>query len=226
MAECAKQSSLFKDKRIEIIPNGIDTECFKPRDKQFARDLFSLPQDKYLILFGAVNSTSDERKGFQYLQSALQRLGASGWADKAELVIFGASEPTHAPDLGLKANYLGNFHDDEAISLLYAACDIFVAPSTQDNLPNTVMEALACGLPSIAFSIGGMRDLIEHEQTGMLVQPFNDEDLAKGIAWILSDDNRRMFLSQRARKKAEQEFMLDIQAKRYIDLYQDIIKQR
>lgn len=225
LARCARQSSLFHNKRIEIIPNGLDVDCFKPRNKQFARDLFSLPQEKFLILFGSVNSTSDQRKGFQHLQPALQWLATNGWAEKAELVIFGASQPVNAPNLGLKANYTGILQDDKAISLLYSASDVYVAPSIQDNLPNTVMEALACGVPSIAFSIGGMCDMIEHTQNGILVQPFDSEDLARGIAWILSDDSRRTFLSQRARMKIEEEFTLNIQAQRYMSLYQDVLQR-
>lgn len=223
MAECARKSSLFCDKRIEIIPNGLDTDCFKPRDKQFARDLFSLPQDKLLILFGAVGSTSDKRKGFQHLQPALQWLAQNGWAEKVELVIFGASRPTHEPNLGLKTNYTGNLSDEMAIALLYAACDVYVAPSTQDNLPNTIMEALACGVPCVAFAIGGMNDMITHQHNGFLAKPFESDNFAQGIAWSLGDEQRRLWLAQQARLKVEQEYTFAIQAQRYSQLYTDLI---
>jgi glycosyltransferase involved in cell wall biosynthesis len=118
---------------------------------------------------------------------------------------------------------MGFLRDDISISLVYAAADVFVAPSRQDNLPNTVMEALACGTPCVAFDIGGMPDMIDHHQNGCLAQPFDTEDLMHGIQWVLESDNRRQQLSQKARQKAVREFDQDLQARRYLDLYEDIL---
>ncbi|WP_287293429.1 glycosyltransferase family 4 protein [Moorena sp. SIO2C4] len=163
LAKCASASSLFQDLRIELIPNGIDTQKYRPIHQQVARELLSLPQDKQLILFGAVNATSDKRKGFELLQPALQELSQSGWRDQLELVIFGDSQPDNPPEFGFKTHYLGTLSDDLSLALVYAAADVFVAPSLQDNLPNTVMEAIACGTPCVAFNIGGMPDLIDRQ---------------------------------------------------------------
>ncbi len=224
LAKCASSSSLFKDRRVEVIPNGLDPERYMPVERRLARKLLKLPQDKQLILFGAMGSTSDRRKGFHLLQPALQRLSQSGCQDKTELVVFGASEPKSQPDLGLKAHYLGNLSDDISIALVYAAADVFVAPSVQDNLPNTVMEAIACGTPCVAFNIGGMPDMIEHQHNGYLAQPYNSEELGQGIAWVLQDKQRGQALSRRAREKVEQEFTLEIQARRYLALYQEVLQ--
>lgn len=226
LAECARASSLFKDKRIEVIPYGLDIHKYQPMNRQFARDLLNLPQDKQLVLFGSLQATSDKRKGFHLLQPALKKLSASGWSDKTELVIFGASEAENSTDFGFKSHYLGTLNDDLSLALVYSATDVFIAPSVQDNLPNTVMESLACGTPSVAFNIGGMPDMIEHKENGYLAQPFQIEDLAFGIAWVLENEERLHKLSQRARSKAEQEFTLEKQAKNYISVFASLLKSK
>ncbi|EDX74541.1 glycosyl transferase, group 1 family protein [Coleofasciculus chthonoplastes PCC 7420] len=223
LAKCVRSSSLFKDRRVEVIANGLDPEQYKPIDKRLARELLKLPQDKQLLLFGAMGSTSDHRKGFHLLQPALQCLSQSENQYKTELVVFGSSAPSPQPDFGFKAHYLGKLNDDISLALVYAAADVFVAPSVQDNLPNTVMEAIACGTPSIAFNIGGMPDMIEHQWNGYLAHPYDTKDLANGIAWVLQDEQRRQACSLRSRDMFEQNFTLDIQAKSYIKLYQDIL---
>lgn len=222
LAKCASASSLFNDLRVEVIPNGLDTQQYKPIPRQVARELLNLPQDKQLILFGAMYPNSDCRKGFHLLRQALQSLSKAEWRDKAKLAIFGASQPKEPIDLGLESHYLGRLNDDISLAVVYAAADVFVAPSIQDNLPNTVMEALACGTPCVAFDIGGMPDMIEHQHNGYLAQPFDSEDLAKGIVWVLENKERHQKLCDRARQKAEQEFTLEIQARRYESLYHEI----
>ncbi len=223
LASCAASSSLFKQQRIEIIPNGIDTNIYRPISRQLAREVLNLPQDKELLLFGSLNATSDKRKGFHLLQAALQDLrNSSPWQDRLELVVFGASEPENPPDLGFKTHYLGTFADDLSLALIYSAADVFVLPSVQDNLPNTIMEAIACGIPCLGFEIGGLPDMIEHHGNGYLAQPFNIEDLAQGITWLLENHDRHQKLSRRAREKAEQEFTLELQAQRYLKLFREL----
>jgi glycosyltransferase involved in cell wall biosynthesis len=224
LAKCAGSSSLFEKSRIEVIPNGINTNIYKPIDQQLARSKFGLPQDKQLIFFGAMNATSSQRKGFHLLQPALQRLFDSDWRNKIELVVFGSSQSDAQDSLNFKTHYLGKLSDDDSLAQAYSAADVFVAPSVQDNLPNTVMEAISCGTPCIAFSIGGMPDMIEHQGNGYLAQPHNTEELAQGIAWVLEDRERHQKLGDRARKKAEQEFTLEIQAHRYLSLFSELLE--
>ena len=223
LAACARSSSLLHNFRIEVIPNGLDLQRYRPVDKGTARKALSLPKDRKLILFGGIRGTSDRNKGFHLLQTSLKKLAAEGWGEKAELLIFGSPKPTSPSELGMKANYLGWLHDDISISLLYAAADIFVIPSIQENLPNTILEAMACGTPCIAFDQGGVPDLIEHERNGYLARPFEADDLARGIAWMLESEERRRLLSIRARQKVEAGFSLDQVAKRYVALYDKLL---
>jgi len=171
-----------------------------------------------------MNATSDRRKGFHLLQPALQSLSKFGWHDRTELVVFGSSQPSNQADLGFKSHYFGKLGDDISLALVYAAADVFVAPSIQDNLPNTVMEAIACGTPCVGFNIGGMPDMIEHQQNGYLAKPYEIEDLAQGIAWVRENPERHQKLSRRAREKTEQEFTLELQARRYLSLFTEILK--
>ncbi|MBR8839337.1 MAG: glycosyltransferase family 4 protein [Stigonema ocellatum SAG 48.90 = DSM 106950] len=226
LAKCAQTSSVFQHVPLEVIPNGLDLSRYKPVNRQIAREFLNLPQAKQLILFGAERSTLDKRKGFHLLQLTLQNLSRlSSWRDRVELVVFGSSQPDNQIDLGFKSHYLGRLRDDISLSLIYAATDVFIAPSLEDNLPNTVMEAMACGIPCIAFNIGGMPEMIEHQKNGYLAQPYNVDDLVQGIIWILEDEQRHQELSYYARNKVEKEFTLETQARRYLSLFHKILKR-
>ncbi|MGJ5674902.1 MAG: glycosyltransferase family 4 protein [Nostochopsis sp.] len=223
LAKCAKASSLFQDLRIEVIPNGVDIHTYRPIERRVARKLLNLPEDKQLVLFGSLGATSDKRKGFNLLQPALQELSKSGWKDQLEVVIFGASKPEHPPDFSFPTHYIGTLNDDLSLAVVYSAADVFVLPSIEENLANTVMEAIACGIPCVAFNIGGTPDMIEHQKNGYLAQAYKIEDLAQGIAWVLENQKRHHKLSYYAREKAIKEFTLEIQASHYSYLFQEII---
>ena len=223
LAKCAKQNSIFKNMRIEVIPNGLDLECYKPVDKMRARKKFSLPREKKLIMFGASSATTDKRKGFHYLVDALRILTPNIAGSDVEIVIFGSTSDVGQLDVGLKVNIIGKIEDDENMASLYSAADVFVAPSIYDNLPNTVMEAMACGVPCVAFDIGGMPDMIEHGKTGYLVKPYKEDDLADGISWILDDENRWFELSSNCRAKVVNEYEISKISERYAKLYGELL---
>lgn len=223
MAECARSSSLFRDQRVEVIPCCLDTEIYKPVNQQFARNLLNLPQDKQLVLFGAIGGTSDRRKGFHLLQPALQQLSKAGRHDSIELVVFGASKPEQPLDLGFKSHYLGYVRDDVTLALIYSAVDVMVVPSLQEAFGQTASEALSCGTPVVAFNATGLKDIVDHQQNGYLATPFEVDDLAKGIAWVLQDKERQQKLRFQAREKGRQEFSHKLQANRYLSLYEKIL---
>lgn len=222
IGNCARASSLFKDKRIEVIPNGINTEIYKPINQEIARNITNLPINKKLVLFSAVRATGDPRKGFSYLKFALEKMSKMEFQSEIELVIIGATKPISPETFGYKTHYLGNLNDDFSIALAYNVADVFIAPSIQENLPNTVLEALACGIPCVAFNIGGMPDLIEHQKNGYLAKPYQVDDLVQGLVWVLENEERRLKLSNYARNKVETEFNLMLQAKRYKFLFENL----
>ncbi|MHB8277837.1 MAG: glycosyltransferase family 4 protein, partial [Candidatus Humimicrobiaceae bacterium] len=188
LADCARESSLFGNTRIEVIPYVIDTEIFKPIDKEIARYILNIPKNKKIILFGGLSATSDKRKGFQYLIPALKELEKDKLNQQSQILIFGALKPKNNIEINYDTRYLGFVYDDITLSIIYSAADVFVMPSIQDNFPNTVLESLACGTPVVGFSIGGNPDMIEHKKNGYLVKPFEIDDLVEGIKWVLSGD--------------------------------------
>jgi glycosyltransferase involved in cell wall biosynthesis len=221
LADCARSSALFRDIRVEVIPNGLDLTRFKPMDKRFARELLNLPLDRKIILFGAVGGASDPNKGFQLLQPALQRVSRK--LPKAMTVIFGSSAPSELPDLGMEAAYLGPLRDESSLVAAYSAADLFVSPSLLENLPNAIMESMACGTPCVAFRQGGSPELIEHGVSGYLAQPYEIDDLAQGIGWVLEDLPRHAELSGKSRLKMEAEFAIPLVARRYAELYREVL---
>jgi len=218
--KCAKESFLLRDKKHLCLPNPIDTTVFKPLNKKIARELWHLPQDKKLILFGANFATGDINKGFKHLSESLHKLTILD----VELVVFGSSEPKESQDFGFKTHYLGHLHDDVSLVTLYSACDVMVVPSLQENLSNAIMESLSCAIPVVAFDVGGNGDLIDHKQNGFLAKAFDTTDLKDGIEWVLSHNNYE-FLCQNAREKVVKEFDSKVVAKRYIKLYEEVIKE-
>ena len=206
LADCARRSSLMGDWPIKVIPYPIDLNVWAPCDQAQARALLGLPARLPLVLFGAMGGSADPRKGADLLLEALQRLRSQVPGtplEQLELVVFGQSRPPQPPDLGFPIHYSGHLHDDLSLRLLYAAADVFVIPSRQDNLPNTGLEAHACGTPVVAFATGGLVDIVDHHITGALAQPFDPLSLAAAMGWVLEDPQRRRQLGAAARQRAE-----------------------
>lgn len=223
LAEQASESRLFSDFRIETIPNGLDTDIFRPFDTGFARDVFGFPPDETLILFGSVKPTSDPRKGFDLLQQALTDLSKRELENDCRVIVFGASEPSDPPDLGFETEYLGYLNDDRTLALLYSAADVMVVPSRYEGFGQTVTESMACGVPVVTFDATGPSDTVVQEQTGYLAKPYKASDLANGIEWVLADDERFQDLSDAARERAVSEYDIDIIARKYRKLYRSIL---
>ena len=221
LADCAKQSVLMRDWPITVIPNTIDTDVWQPVDKALARQLLQLPPDVPLLLFGAMGGAQDPRKGFDLLQAALNHL--RGQLPGLELVIFGQLPPQTPADLGFPVHYTGHLHDDVSLRLLYSAADAMVIPSRQDNLPNTGVEAHACGTPVVAFDTCGLPDIVEHQKTGYLAKAFDPVDLAAGLRWVLNDASRMQKLSNAARLRTNALWTNEIVAIQFKIIYKNAI---
>jgi glycosyltransferase involved in cell wall biosynthesis len=222
LADRARASSLFAHRRIEVIPNGIESSLFCPGDRQAARRLLGLPEDRRLLLFGANHALSDANKGFDLLQEALLLLD-EGARQTTELVIFGENWNRPLPDCGLPVTNLGAVAHEEQLLSLYHAADLFVAPSRQENLPNMVLEAMACATPCVAFDIGGIPDMIRHGVTGYLARPYEVEDLATGISLLLADESGRLAMGWASREWVQQHASIEIVAELHEKLYRELV---
>lgn len=224
LADCARNSQLFKDWPVHTIPNVLDTQCYQPLDRAFCRKVLALPQDKQIILFGAMGGSKDPRKGHDLLLEALKRLAAYADPEKLLCVIFGQSEPKNPPELPFQTQWMGHVHDDTTLALLYNAADVMAVPSRQENLPQTATEPQACACPVVAFDCTGFRDAIVHQQTGFLARAYDPADLAEGLRWILQSSERRNILGQAARERALRLWSANVVIPQYLAVYQQAIE--
>jgi len=215
--EC-KRSPLLGRFPVTVIPNGLDINDFSPRDRCFARDVLGIPQGSKTLLFAA-DSVNNRRKGFAFLAQAL-----SGLADLANLFLITIGSGKPVLDTQIPQMNLGQIHNDRLLSLIYSAADIYVIPSVQDNLPNTVMESMACGTPVIGFDIGGIPDMVQPGVTGLLIPPKDVPSMSDAIRRLLMDEDSRFKISDNCRRITLKEYDLNIQAKRYIALYQNVLE--
>lgn len=216
LAACTQASQLFARLNIDVIPNCVDTDVFKPCvDRVQLRKRHGLPLNKKIILFGTTQ-ISNRRKGGDLLQQALRHI-----PNKSECVVavFG-TDHIDPLQIDMEAFALGRISGDVALSEIYNLADIMCVPSRQDNLPNTAVEACSCGIPIVAYNTGGLGDIVEHKNNGYLADPFDVEDFASGIAWVLEQEPS--FLRNQARSKAMKTFSQEIAAKKYIDVYKRI----
>ncbi len=223
LGSLAQHSSLLRKHNISSIPNPINTAVFKPKDKTESRKSLGLPLDKKLLLFGAAN-IADPRKGSRFLKEAVQHLNLKHpeLKDEIELVIFGKSRSKCRNEYPYKAHYLSFISSTEQMVDLYNAADASILPSLQDNLPNTVMEALSCGTPSVCFSVGGVPEMIQHQKTGYLAMMENSIELAEGIHYVLYNENRNN-LGENARKFVLENYSHQVISEKYTKVYESAI---
>jgi glycosyltransferase involved in cell wall biosynthesis len=203
LADCVRVSALMHDWPVTEVPYPIDTERWQPIDQPLARHMLGLPQECPLLLFGALGGGKDPRKGIDLLHASLAHLHSEPSLKNLQLVVFGQLAPQSPPQLGFPVHYTGHLYDDLSLRALYSAADAFVLPSRQDNLPNTGLEAHACGTPVVAFNTGGLPDIVADRVTGALAEPFEPASLAAGIRWVLEGPQRRRALGGAARERAE-----------------------
>lgn len=220
MAELARTSRLTQGHRVINIPNTIDTDLFRPMSKQQARQVLDLPQDKRLLLFGCQRIT-DPRKGFRLLVEALQIIKRHHelLAQGIILVVVGGEAESVRSQVPFDIIPINYVNDPQKMVQLYNAVDIYVTPSLQDNLPNTIMESMACGIPCVGFKVGGIPEMIDHQQNGYVAQYKDAEDLAHGIYWALTADYES--LSRHARNKVMVTYSENTVAKRYMEVYKE-----
>lgn len=211
----ARKSALLKGQTIVSIPNPIDTHVFRPGDRQAARKALGLPEDGKMILFVSQRATNPY-KGMQYL---IEACGKSHLGDAFVAILGGHAEELESR-LPLKSYALGYVNDEQRIVQVYQAANVFVLPSLSENLPNTIMEAMACGVPCLGFNVGGIPEEIEHQKTGYVAAYRDAEDLAHGLHWILEEADYDT-LSNACLHHVAACYSQQSVAKRYIEVYEN-----
>ena len=216
LQKLAAQSALAPFYTLQHISNTIDCTVFKPNPRQQACAKLKLDVKKQYLLFGAAN-TGSAIKGMQFLIEALQLLPHN---DSLEVLVFGKPNAELIAKIPFKTRELGYVSHPEKMIALYNAASCYITPSLADNLPNTVMEALSCGLPVVAFNTGGIPEMVDHMKNGFIVAQKNAEQLAQGITWALNCGSQTR---EAAQSKVLQHYDYPVVAKKYMALFQSLL---
>ena len=218
----ARKSGLLQGQRVESIPNPIDTHIYAPKNQQQARQRVGLPAEGRVILFASQRVTN-LNKGMNYLVEACQLIATQhpDQKDHITVAVLGGHAEEIVGQLPFRTCPLGYVNDGQRIVDVYNAADVFVLPSLSENLPNTIMEAMACGVPAVGFRVGGIPEEIDHQQNGYVAEYRSSEDLARGIWWTLfeadHDAVRKACLQKVAHCYSQQSV-----ANRYLEVYENI----
>lgn len=201
------------------VPNGLDTSLFITSGMESARKRLALETRKKIILFGAIRGTVTPYKGFGLLVQALRFLKMND----IQLIVYGSSSAGPTDISGLDVRFFGHVSDHQVLIDLYSAADVVAVPSTQEVFGQAATEAMACSTPVVAFACTGLLDIVIHKETGYLAEPYNVEELANGIRWVLADDDRRRLLGNTARERAVTNFDSAVVVEKMTRLYQEAI---
>ncbi len=217
LAGLAERSPLLGRFNVEVIPNGIDTDAFAPRDRILARRTLGLPEGAKVLAFVA-HGLEGRRKGFDLLQRTLANI-----ADVPGLHLLSAGAMHELHNIPVPHLSLGPVDQERLLSLVYSAADVFVIPSLQDNLPNTVIESLACGTPVVGFDVGGIPEMVEPGRTGWLAPVGDAAALADAIAAALEHADTLPAMARTCRAAAVDRYDLSVQAQNYTRFYRAIL---
>ncbi len=220
LADRARCSALLAGREVVTIPNTYSAALFHPGDATAARRRLSLPAEGRLLLF-ACQKVTNERKGLSLLLEALHSTLLRPWHGRLALVVVGQLSERLAAELPLPVHALGYVSDEATMAALYQAVDLFVTPSLEENLPNTIMEAMACGTPCVGFRVGGIPEMIDHEENGYVARYRDAEDLARGIGHCLSEDHHDQ-LATAAAAKATTTWNQQTVCQQYVKLYESL----
>lgn len=211
MAAEVGRSSLLSPFRVATIPLGVDESLFRPYDKAAARKVLGIDADAAVVMFAA--DYASRRKGFALAAEALQ--GLTG-IPRLVLLSVGNDQVEVA---GATSRILGYVRDDRLLAMAYSAADVFVAPSLQESFGQTIVEAAACGTPTVAFDVGGIADIVVHRETGWLVPRGDVASLREAIRSLVGDTHTLQQMGARARLRVCERFTLQTMARAYLELY-------
>lgn len=215
IVEHAKMSPVFKGQEISRISNCIDTDFYKPMDKETARKEMGIDSDKPVVMFASVKGGSkNPNKGFNYLLDALDKISE----DEVHLLILGDIDDESLARIRQKYTLYGYIKEERQMAVAYNAADVTVVPSLQESFSYSVCESMSCGTPVTAFPIGGILDQIEHRENGYFAEFKSGDSIADGIRYCIENHDR---LSSKAIMDASR-FAYEQIGRKWHDLYMEL----
>ena len=218
-SDIIKKSLLFRHNKVYVIPNIVNSMDFYPKNKKEIKHMFEIPTDKKIIGFGAAYGLREKKsmKGTEYLLQLLRKI------DNPEnyfLIIFGPVEDNFIKNISIPFFATGYIFNQKILASIYNLCDVIINPSLIENLPYICLESIKCGIPVVAFDVGGTKDIIEHKKTGYLATPYNVEELLEGLNYCFQNSN---CLLQNCLEKSNKDFNLDKIIEKHIDVYKSVM---
>lgn len=209
------KESILKNQKQQVIYYSLDMSVFKIQSRMIARKHFNLPEHKKILLFVSQDNMNF-RKGFDILLESIKKLELGN-----DIVLVSVGANNSQINIHKNCICINTINDEKQMSLLYAAADLYILPSREDNLPNVMLESLACGTPVISFSNGGMNEIIKDGFNGFIAEECNANSLS--IAILKGLQNINFFNRKEIREDAEIRFSPEVQSSAYLNLYKQIL---
>jgi glycosyltransferase involved in cell wall biosynthesis len=213
-----RESALLAHCTVDTVPYSVDLEVFAPSRRESGRARLGLSPDDAVVLFSA-DGAAERRKGFAELAEALGMITAP----RPRLLVLGDSRGVRLPE---GADCVGHLADRVALAEVVAASDIYALPSLEDNLPNGILEALACGTTCVAFDAGGVPDMLRDAPCGYLAKTGSVNALARALSAALGELARLRSDRAALRAYAESRYSPDLQAERLLQIYRRELDRR
>lgn len=214
------QKSYLKEFQIMVIPNGIDTDIFKPKNKRVVREKYCIPNDKKIVLYAAAD-LKDKRKGVEYFLDSLKYINTK---DCMVLTLGKETTDRRLQDTGIEIKQMGFFQSENKISDIYNIADVYCITSLDDNFPTTVLEAMACGIPVVGFRVGGIPEQVT-DDCGIMVEPKDTKSLGRALNELLKNDELRNELGKNCRQRVLENYTIDKFVDSYINIYNEVLRR-
>lgn len=204
-----------------VIPNGIDLSLFRQSDRHAVRAELGIPQDARVLLFAANGIRRNIYKDYETMRSAVARVAERLDGQRVLFVALGESSP--AEQVGrAEIHFVPYQESPETVARYYQAADVYLHAAHTDTFPNTVLEALACGLPTVATAVGGVVEQVRDEVTGYLTRRGDAEEMAVRVEQLLRDESLHRSFAENAVLDAHQRFDLSHQVDEYLAWYEEL----
>lgn len=208
-----------------VIPYGVDLTVFHPGDQKIARDKLGLSLNADILLFVSHGITQTPWRDYIMLEKIIQSL--SYRAKRRPTIMICLGEERKDKKFGdVEIRFVPFVRDSTRVASYYQAADVYIHPSKIDTFPNVILEALACGLPVVSTSVGGIPEQVDDGKTGFLVSPGDMTQMINRVAQLLEDKNMWQSFSQKASEAARQRFNLNQEVENYLNWYEEILDER